>query len=225
MYYESFDQPCRMPTNQVIDATVWAESWSGYCLDRSSSPVVPWVIPMVVTNRPLVDPASGAIRLWYRPGFDSGSGPGNTARLLTLASGSGSTSAVWWSLAVSPDGSTVSLACQNGNELVPCLSALVAFQAGNWYLVTLGYSETNTAIFVDDAMVASGGGLPAVPAQVVLSTSLIVGSGVGGQQAAAGQIDELAVFSGNRMFLRMTGSPFGLDPPSKAMALAGPRAL
>ena len=76
LFSESFDQPYGMPADQVIDPTVWAESWSGYCLDRSSSPVVPWVIPMVVTNRPLVDPVSGAIRFWYRPGFDSGSGPG-----------------------------------------------------------------------------------------------------------------------------------------------------
>jgi hypothetical protein len=103
IYSESFDQPYGMPTNQVIDTTVWADSWSGYCLDRSSSPVAAWVIPMVVTNRPLVDPTSGAIRFWYRPGHDSGSGPGNIARLLTLASGSGSTSAIWWSLAVSQD--------------------------------------------------------------------------------------------------------------------------
>ena len=200
-----------MPADQVIDPTVWAESWSGYCLDRSSSPVVPWVIPMVVTNRPLVDPVSGAIRFWYRPGFDSGSGPGNMARLLTLASGSGGTSAVWWSLVVSPDGSTISLACQSGNDLVPCLSATVAFQAGNWYLVMLGYSETNSAIFINDALVVSGGGLPAVPAQVVSSTSLIVGSGVLGQEVAAGQIDELSVFSGSRRFRRITGSPFGME--------------
>src|ERR1035438_6766760 len=84
--FESFDQPCGTPTNQVIDATVWAESWSGYCLDRCSSPVAPWVIPMVVTNRLQADPANGAIRFWYHPGFDSGNGPGHTATLPTLAS-------------------------------------------------------------------------------------------------------------------------------------------
>jgi hypothetical protein len=211
LFYEGFDQPYNMPTNQVIDPTVWAESWSGYCLDRSSSPIVPWVIPMVVTNRLQVDPANGAIRLWYRPAFDSGTGPGHTATLLTLASGSGGTSAVWWSFVVSPDGNTVSLACQNGSELVTCLSAPVAFQAGNWVLFAVGYGETNAAIFMNDAMIASGGGLPAVPAQVVPSTSLIVGSAVDGQQVAAGQLDELFVFSGSKMFRRMTGSPFGLD--------------
>jgi hypothetical protein len=161
-----------------------------------------------------VDPANGAVRLWYRPGFSSGSRPGNTARLLTLASGSGGASVVWWSLVVSPDGSTVSLACQNGNDLVPCLSAPVSFQAGNWYLIAAGYGQTNSAIFINDAMVASGGGLPAIPAQVVPSTSLIVGSDVLGQEVAAAQIDELSVFSGSRWFRRMTGSPFGLDTQS-----------
>jgi hypothetical protein len=83
---------------------------------------------MVVTNRTQVDPVCGAIRFWYRPGFDSGSGPGSTAVLLTLGSGSGSASVVWWTLAVSADGSTVSLACQSGEGVAVCLSAPVAMQ-------------------------------------------------------------------------------------------------
>jgi hypothetical protein len=79
---EHFDQPLQMPSDQVIDPSVWAESWSGYCLDRSSSTVVPWAIPMAGTDRTWVDPASGAIRFWYRPGYDSGAGPGHIATLL-----------------------------------------------------------------------------------------------------------------------------------------------
>jgi hypothetical protein len=213
IYVESFNEPYGMATDQ-IDPTMWAESWSGYCLERSLAPVTPWVIPLVVTNRTQVDPVCGAIRFWYRPGFDSGSGPGTTAVLLTLGSGSGSASVVWWTLAVSTDGGTVSLACQSGDGVAVCLSAPVAFAAGNWYLLTLGYSGTNSALYINDGLAATGGGVAAVPAQVASSTSLVVGSDALGEEVAAGQIDELSVFSGSNRLGRLSGSPFGLNPQS-----------
>ena len=171
--------------------------------------VTPWLIPMAISSRALVDGTAGAIRFWYRPAFDSGVGPGHPAKLLTLVSAAGGASASWYSLVVAPDGGTLSLVC--GEDPTPCLTAAAAFQAGNWVLVALGYSETNTAIFINDTAVASGAGLPSVPAQLIPSTSLVVGSGPDGQQVAGGQIDELAVFSGSNRFRRMTGSPFGLN--------------
>ena len=121
MHREHFDQPLRMASDQVIDPSVWAESWSGYCLDRSSSEVVPWAIPMTVTNRAWVDSFSGAVRFWYRPGYDTGAGPGHVATLLTLVTANSGGSAVWWTLAVSQSGSNLGLFCQDGGNLVACL--------------------------------------------------------------------------------------------------------
>ena len=102
-----------MPSDQVIDPSVWAESWSGYCLDRSSSTVVPWAIPMTGTDRAWVDPASGAIRFWYRPGYDTGTGPGHLATLLTLVSANSGGAAVWWTLAVPQNATNLCLLCQD----------------------------------------------------------------------------------------------------------------
>jgi hypothetical protein len=212
IYREHFDQPLGAPNDQVIDPTVWAESWCGYCLDRTSSTVVPWAIPMAGPDWAWVDPATGAIRFWYRPDYDTGTGPARPATLLTLVSANNGGSLVWWTLAVSPSATNLCLLCQDGGNLVPCLSAPTAFQAGTWALITLCYSETNCAIFINDTMVAAGGGLPVVPAQVVSYTSLIVGSRGDGIETAAGQIEELACFSGSNRFRCMAGSPFGLSP-------------
>lgn len=91
-FSEPWNQPYEFAQDHAIDPAVWGESWSGYCLDRTSAAVTPWSAPMALTNRTLVDPASGAIRFWYRPAFGSG-GPGHVARLLSLVSASGGTSA------------------------------------------------------------------------------------------------------------------------------------
>ena len=207
---ESFDQPAGFAADQTIDPGVWAESWSGYCLDRTSSAVVPWSLPMETADRTLVDASGGAIRFWYRPLFDPTTGPGHVARLLTLVSAAGDISATWFSLALSADGQRLSLAC--GEEPTPCLQSRVTLQPGEWVLLTLGYSSTNSALFIDDALVASGPGLPPVPAQAVPHTALIIGSAPNGQQPAAGQIDELTTFGGHKRFRLLTDCPFGLSP-------------
>src|ERR1041385_4005701 len=130
LWLERFDEPYRFPTNQVIDSSTWVESWSGWALSREQAVVQPWVVPMVTTNRFLVDPDRGAIRFWYRPDYDSGTGPGGVATLLTLVSTNGATAATWWSLAVSADGSEVQLVCPTQDGPAACLSAAPGFAAG-----------------------------------------------------------------------------------------------
>jgi hypothetical protein len=207
IFSENWDEPYGLGSDQFVDPTLWAESWSGYCLDRTSPAVVPWTIPMAITNRALVDPTSGAFRFWYQPAFGAGAGPGHVARLLTLASVNSGVAATWLSLVITPDGGTLSLVC--GEDPQPCLTAPVAIQG--WTLITLCYSPTNSAIFVNDTLVASGPGLSPLPAQLVPYSSLTVGSGPDGLDTAAGQIDELAIFSGKNRFRSLTGHPFGLS--------------
>ena len=84
--------PLRLPANQVPDPAVWAESWSGWCLDRTSpAPLPPWTVPAIgAKNKRNIDGVLGAIRLWFNPAWDSasvegGAGPGAPATLFTLA--------------------------------------------------------------------------------------------------------------------------------------------
>src|SRR5437899_3318122 len=212
LWLERFDEPYRFPTNQVVDSSTWVESWSGWALSREQAVVQPWVVPMATTNRVLVDPERGAIRFWYRPGYDSGTGPGGVATLVTLVSTNGGTAATWWSLAVSSDGSEVQLVCQTEDGPTACLSASPGFSAGTWTLITLGYTETNSALWIGSNAVVSGSGLASVPAEAVLYTSLVVGSDISGQNVAAGQMDELVVFSGQTRWATNRGIPFGVEP-------------
>ena len=204
---ESFDEPYRLGTNVALPSD-FAESFSGYCLDRTFSPVRPWIIPMATTNKLAVDPQRGAIRFFYRPMFDV-SGPGQPATLFSVVTPDGSTSLLWYSLVVSADGSSIQLLGSDWST--PCLSAPVGFSAGDWHVVTLAYSDTNSILFLDSDAIAQGGGVPTISAAMVTNTVLVVGSTLDGLNVAAGQIDLWTDFSGNNRIQQARGFPFGID--------------
>jgi hypothetical protein len=202
LYSESFDQPYDRAAGQRLDPSVWTESWSGYALNRSSEQplVAPWVVPVVATNGNWnIDPQRGALRFWYQP--DGGLGGGSVATLLTMVSSNGtSDGAVRWTLVVSPDGQSILLVCPTGGGLEVCLSAPAALPAGTCCLLTLAYSETNTALFVNDQQVGAGYGLPSVATLVGPSTSLVLGSTLGGGLVACGRIESFTAFTSRPRF-------------------------
>lgn len=208
---EGFDQPYGFSTNQVIAAAIWTESWSGWALNRQGKLVEPWIVPMVVSNSFRVEPERGAIRFWYRPDFASGGGAGQPATLLELVTANGMTREIWWSLVVTPDGDEVHLMCQTEKGAESCLSSRVKWEAGSWHMLTLGFTPTNSALFIDDTLAAVGDGLATIPKEAAPLTSLVVGSGYFGTEPAQGQIEELCVFSGRKKMQQVMSNIFGLS--------------
>jgi hypothetical protein len=190
---------------------MWTESWSGYALQRQGTAVTPWIVPMVVSNSFRVEPERGAIRFWYRPDHTSGAGSGAVATLLELSVSNGKVSEVWWSLVVSPTGDEVHLVCQTENGPESCLRAAVNWKAGSWHMLTLGFTPTNSALYVDDQLAAVGPGLESVPPEVAPLTRLVIGSGLTGASPAQGQIEELCIFSGRKKMQQIMGNMFGLS--------------
>ncbi|MCO5050792.1 MAG: hypothetical protein M9920_00600 [Verrucomicrobiae bacterium] len=211
IHREGFDQPLAFSTNQTIDSAVWLESWTGYSLNRQGKAVTPWAVPMVASNTFRVEPERGAIRFWYRPDFNSGSGPGQPATLLQLVSANSKTEAVWWALVVSPEGNEIHLVCQTEKGAESCLNSKVNWEAGSWHLLTFGFTPTNSALFIDDQLAAVGEGLATIPKEVASITSLVVGSTLAGESPAQGQIEEFSVFSGRKKMQQIMGNNFGLS--------------
>jgi len=215
LFRESFDQPYRFGVGEMLDQSIWAESWSGYCLNRSGTVCQAWMIPMVASNTAPngawnVDPIRGAIRFWYKPSSQSAV-TSKAGVLLSLVSTNRGSSIVWWTLVAGTDGRGLALICQGEEQAEAVLDAAVDLKADEWHLVTLGYSETNTALFVDDQAVAAGAGLREVPWEVGQISCLLVGSAIDGTMVAQGQIDELATFTGRQRFPRGTAYQFGLN--------------
>ncbi|HOC56462.1 MAG TPA: hypothetical protein PKI20_12640 [Verrucomicrobiota bacterium] len=218
LFCESFDQPYSFPTNQALDTNVWAESWSGYALNRTQPSVQPFTVPMVNpgTNRTLnFDPERGAIRIWYQPAWSGswtgqGRGPDELARLLTLVCTNGRSSSGWWSLVVSPDGNELHVLCETNSGAASCLSTLINWEAGSWHMLAVGYTPTNSALIVDGQVVATGNGIAALPLDAMPFTTLVVGSDLAGRNTAKGQFEQLSAFTGRNRFRSLTGHPFGM---------------
>jgi len=173
----------------------FAESWSGFALQRDGLSVSPIVMPGVDANGHTNIAAQGTIRFWFSPSWSSadmgGKGPGHYARLIELVTANGTSSAVAWSLYASPDGSTLFLSGQGGQGVADILEAKISFEAGRWYLLALNYSAKATALYVNAEKVAEGTGLAAVnPA----SAGLVVGSDGAGGDLAGGLFEEVTTF-------------------------------
>jgi len=211
LFNEGFNQPYEWAANTAIDSAIWTESWSGWALNRQGVVVQPWVVPMVVSNAFRVDAGRGAIRFWYRPSFSSGDGLGSVATLATLVSAQDNNEATWWSLVVTPDGKEIHLLCQRSGGAESCMKAEINWTAGDWHLVTMGYTPTNSVLFLDDQQASTGDGLPTVPKEAFPFTSLVLGSTLSGADSASGEIEELSTFTGRSRFMQMIGHEFGLS--------------
>lgn len=183
------------------DTASYQESWSGYALVRdtltTSSPVI---IPAVGTEaRPNVAPAHGAVRFWLSPDWTSAAtnssdtGPGHYARLLELVDLSGTLPVTRWSLYMNVGGDTIYLSGQAEGGVADLLEAPIEFHAGEWRMITLCYSPTNTALWCDTNVVATGEGVLA-PTAAAANLGLVVGSDVFAANPAEGQFEELTTF-------------------------------
>lgn len=190
----SFDE-AYYSTNAVIDTSLWAESWSGYALSRIGGSVVPLTMPMATTNNWNMTPDQGSIRFWYAPCWNSDAGPGHEAVLAQLSVVSGQNSAQLWSLDIVSDGSGVALYAQGNEGVETCVAANISWASGQWHLITLNYSGSQTALYIDDILVSSGSALPSLQNSVAAANGVLtVGSALSGSQTSEGLIDEFTTF-------------------------------
>jgi hypothetical protein len=202
LWHANFDEAYSYRTTNaqlaVAGLGTLAESWSGYPLQRSGGRVAPFVIPALSpTGRTNIDSKSGAIRFWVNPYWSSatqpgGAGPGHYARLLEFAAAGNGQTAVVWSLLVAPDGSAIHLVAEAHSNPVSLLKAEIDWRAGEWHLVTLNHGVKETALSIDDELVAEGAGTLAVRPTV---GALVVGSTLGGTEVAEGEFDEVCSFA------------------------------
>ena len=153
LYRASFDEPAASVDAKAERSPAsgdFVESWSGYALSRTARSAAPFVIPgLDAGGRANLAPAEGSIRFWFRPAWTSagrakGGGPGDTATLLEMIALGQKDALVLWTLAVSPDGSTLSLAGATGAGAEVLLRAPFDWQAGESHLVTLNYGAKGT---------------------------------------------------------------------------------
>lgn len=184
----------------VVDSAVWAESWSGYALNRQGHVVSPIALPMANTNRWNVAPEVGAVRFWFKPDWSSastllGKGPGQYGRLVELTTASGKDAVVWWSLYVSPEGDAIFVSGEGPDGARDCLKADISWLANDWHLIAFSYGPGGTLLHIDGQLAAYGEGVLGIPVMLATGTTLVVGSDSDGKGVANGQFEELCTFN------------------------------
>lgn len=197
LFSESFDQAfyffgARSAPTEVPELDL-VESWSGYCLRRQGTSVIPFVIPGVQTNgRPSIQIDQGMIRFWFQP---SRIPPGDYAVLLQLTATEKNSLIPAWTIGLDPAGTTLYWSGQNQEgQSVDFLKANLNWKAdGSWHLVNCSFTSSNTLLAIDGVVSAVGEPFP-IPAVSATNLMLSFGSSADGRFPSQGFFDEISIF-------------------------------
>jgi|ERR1019366_4974046 hypothetical protein len=147
--------------------------------------------------------SSGTVMFWYAPRSWSGTnqggnGPGEYVRLLEAGAYTPNSSFGWWSLYVDPAGANLYFSTQTNDlsgNVWTYLSAPIAWTTNYFHFVALTYSATNTALYLDGALAASGSPLTVYPGANALANGFFIGSDSNGVSQARGSFNTVATYN------------------------------
>ncbi|HEY5044080.1 MAG TPA: LamG-like jellyroll fold domain-containing protein [Verrucomicrobiae bacterium] len=146
---------------------------------------------------------SGTVMFWFAPGNWSstnagGGGPGVYGRLFEAGSYTADSSYGWWSIYVDPAGTNIYFSAQTNNlssTFTNYLSAPISWTTNYFHFVALTYSATNTSLYLDGNLAASGAGVTVYPNTNVLAKGFYIGSDSNGVNQAHGLFNNVATYS------------------------------
>ena len=127
----------------------------------------------------------GTLTFWFAPNWSSanagGSGPGNWAELVNAGLWTTNASYGYWGLNIDPAGTNVYFSAQdNAGSQINYLIAPISWTTNRWHQITLTYSVTNTALYLDGLLATNGAGLTIWPDTNVLGNGFYIGSDTNG---------------------------------------------
>ena len=144
----------------------------------------------------------GTVMFWFAPSWsgtnDGGTGPGEYGRLLEVGGYTPDSSFGWWSLYVDDVGQNIYFSVQTNDlssNAVTYLSAPIDWTTNYFHLITLTYSATNTALYLDGALATTGPPLTVYPGPDVLSNGFFIGSDRNGLHQAHGLFNSVATYN------------------------------
>ena len=178
------------------------EDWSGTALQVDSTNAA-WLQYHIVenNNRTNLICAKGTVQFWFLPNWSSndtnqnGTGPGVYGRFIDVGTWTNDASLGWWSLYLNSEGTSITFSSQNDGQGTNYLSVPISWDSATWHLISLTYSTTNTALYIDGQLAASGDGVLYLPNASVLTNGFFVGSDKTGIDQIHGQMDILAIYN------------------------------
>jgi hypothetical protein len=137
---------------------------------------------------------------WVMPDWSSasagGSGPGVCGRLIEIGSYTSDASAGWFSLYLDDGGANICFSAQTNSGLgTDYLSAPITWTNNLWHFIVLEFSPSNSALFIDTVLAASGPGVTIMPPPDVVSNGFYLLSDATGELQAHSAMDDLATYN------------------------------
>jgi len=146
-------------------------------------------------NTNIVCPA-GTIWMWFLPhNWNSGTGPGVYGRLLDIGTYTTNASIGWFSLYFDPKGTNIFFSGQTNGAGATYLTGSVALTTNDWTFIALSYSQSNSFLFTNGTLCASGPGVAYYPGANVRSNGFFIGSDSSGANLAQGRFDWMRTYN------------------------------
>ena len=142
---------------------------------------------------------NGSVLLWFRPIWSSanlgGTGPQRPARLLELGAWTSNAMYGWWSFYLDHGGTNLYFSAQSNGYTTNYLKAGIEWTAEEWQLLTLTYTPSNSALYLNGYLLTNGLGVSRWPSASIRATNgFSVGSDTSGGNAAQGDFEMLRTF-------------------------------
>jgi hypothetical protein len=146
---------------------------------------------------------AGTVMFWFAPSSWSstnqgGTGPGEYGRLLEVGGYTPDSSFGLWSIYVDDVGANIYFSTQTNDissNLTTYVSAPISWTTNYFHYVALTYSATNTALYLDGGLAATGPPLAIYPGPDVLANGFFIGSDSNGIYQANGLFNNLVTYN------------------------------
>jgi hypothetical protein len=145
---------------------------------------------------------AGTVMFWFAAKWSStnegGTGPGEFGRLLEVGAYTPDSSHGWWSVYVDDVGENIYFSAQTNDlssNVTTYVSAPIDWTTNYFHFVALTYSATNTALYLDGYLAATGPPLTVYPGADVLANGFYIGSDSNSLAQAHGLFNDLVTYS------------------------------
>jgi hypothetical protein len=143
---------------------------------------------------------TGSCAFWFATAWAGtnagGVGSGQWGRLLSIGNYTDQADFGWFCLYVDDVGANLYFTVQPGDgSTTTCLAAPIEWTSNYWHFITLTYSSSNTALYLDGALATNGAGLTAWPGPDVLAGGFYFCSDSNGLNQAGGALDDLYTYN------------------------------
>ncbi len=177
-------------------------SWSGYAVHLGSAQNGNLAYPCYRTNgSPVVTLPTGSIRFWYKPDWSTydgltNLGPQDTIRLFEIGEQSTNAGYGWFAITINSRGTALTFSTESSGIHTDNAVCPIQFATNSWYQITLTYTPTNSALYVDGVPVVTNGfGVTNFPGTNVLQQGFHLGCSWDEVHQANGRFDELETFN------------------------------